>query len=990
MSRTIEGKIVITADTDQAVHGAQVVREAYQRTGAAAAAAGREASAASDAAASAAAKQAGAAQQSASATSGLTAAQERFLSGLRESADLYGKSAAEVLRYRAAQMGVAKEAEASISTLERMGKAGHTSAAQTAAAWQQLPMQLQDAMVQLQGGVSPLTVLLQQGPQISGAFGGIGNTLRALGSIITPVRVACAGLVGALGALAVAAYQGYEESARLTKSLELTGGAAGVTRAAVMQMGDDIATAHGAAIGKVRQTLQALVDSGTFVGATLASAGRAVTAVQKITGASSEEIVRDFSDMRSGVASWAAEHNRTYNFLTADQYTYIRSLEAQGRSQEAMRVALDALAGTMEQRSVPALGSLERAWNSVGAALSSVWDKMKGIGREETAEEKLARLREKAAQWSSATPLKNASLMESLRGAFGGQEYIDSQRAQAMAQLDDAQRQAASDAMRATEKGIAAAQEQERIRQASKQYQDALAQVELAGSQQRLAQDQAAAQQRQSAQDIANARGLTSAVDHQAALNRIEQSRLQAQEAALQRQRGIEAGRVVEKPEDALARQAAVAGIDAQLVTVRAQIAKSVADGRALVEADALAQARDRAQQWAAAWRSAAEQVRGYAETNAATAAVRLTDPGARSDAEAAARSAGARRQLSDQQRDLRLQIDLVPAASPAARAELVRQLDALTREGEAHIAELERAGRFDSLRTQFGEYATALQQSEAAIDRLVTDGVINAVEAERRKFAERAKALPQLQALAAAQQKVAATAAERNDAAGAAQQVVALTEQRTEFEKALRSNAAASFAGFFSQVTSGAKTAGQALRDMVGGFAQSMLDVISKRLGEKMLNSVLDAVDKAGASGSGGQSSWVSTAASWIASFFHTGGIAGIGSSGGVRTASLPMAAWSFAPRYHSGGIAGLAPDEVPAVLRRGEEVLTESDPRHRANMVSRSVGPIGISISVTGADGSPAQQSDAARDLGAMMESAIDAWALKQSRPGGILWKG
>ena len=28
-----------------------------------------------------------------------------------------------------------------------------------------------------------------------------------------------------------------------------------------------------------------------------------------------------------------------------------------------------------------------------------------------------------------------------------------------------------------------------------------------------------------------------------------------------------------------------------------------------------------------------------------------------------------------------------------------------------------------------------------------------------------------------------------------------------------------------------------------------------------------------------------------------------------------------------------GLRPDEVPAVLRRGEEVLTEADPRHRAN---------------------------------------------------------
>ena len=30
---------------------------------------------------------------------------------------------------------------------------------------------------------------------------------------------------------------------------------------------------------------------------------------------------------------------------------------------------------------------------------------------------------------------------------------------------------------------------------------------------------------------------------------------------------------------------------------------------------------------------------------------------------------------------------------------------------------------------------------------------------------------------------------------------------------------------------------------------------------------------------------------------------------------------------------MAGLAPNEVPAILKRGEEVLTESDARHRNN---------------------------------------------------------
>lgn len=61
-----------------------------------------------------------------------------------------------------------------------------------------------------------------------------------------------------------------------------------------------------------------------------------------------------------------------------------------------------------------------------------------------------------------------------------------------------------------------------------------------------------------------------------------------------------------------------------------------------------------------------------------------------------------------------------------------------------------------------------------------------------------------------------------------------------------------------------------------------------------------------------------------------HTGGV--VGASGGGTIKASP--AWfNNAIRYHSGGVAGLAPDEMPAILRVGEEVLTETDPRHRNN---------------------------------------------------------
>ncbi|MFO1217647.1 MAG: phage tail length tape measure family protein [Burkholderiaceae bacterium] len=58
----------------------------------------------------------------------------------------------------------------------------------------------------------------------------------------------------------------------------------------------------------------------------------------------------------------------------------------------------------------------------------------------------------------------------------------------------------------------------------------------------------------------------------------------------------------------------------------------------------------------------------------------------------------------------------------------------------------------------------------------------------------------------------------------------------------------------------------------------------------------------------------------------FHSGGIAGVGGTA-RRVGAL---AFAGAPRYHVGGLAS---DEVPAILRRGEEVIARSDARHRLN---------------------------------------------------------
>lgn len=65
-----------------------------------------------------------------------------------------------------------------------------------------------------------------------------------------------------------------------------------------------------------------------------------------------------------------------------------------------------------------------------------------------------------------------------------------------------------------------------------------------------------------------------------------------------------------------------------------------------------------------------------------------------------------------------------------------------------------------------------------------------------------------------------------------------------------------------------------------------------------------------------------------------HTGGLIGSKRAGsGNRTRNVNPAVFATAMRYHTGGIVGLAPNEVPIIAKKGEEMLTEDDPRHMLN---------------------------------------------------------
>jgi hypothetical protein len=89
--------------------------------------------------------------------------------------------------------------------------------------------------------------------------------------------------------------------------------------------------------------------------------------------------------------------------------------------------------------------------------------------------------------------------------------------------------------------------------------------------------------------------------------------------------------------------------------------------------------------------------------------------------------------------------------------------------------------------------------------------------------------------------------------------------------------------------------------------------------------------------------------------SVLHAGGMVGTGGT----SRRVPALAFAAAPRMHAGGWAGLKPDEVPAILQRGERVLSR---RQAAGYGAGGAAPnMSISIDARGAQIGVAEQIEA-----------------------------
>ncbi|EMN0248332.1 phage tail tape measure protein [Pseudomonas aeruginosa] len=257
-----------------------------------------------------------------------------------------------------------------------------------------LPAQITDIVVGLSSGQAPLTVLLQQGGQLKDMFGGIGPAARAVGGyiagLVNPYTIAAA----AAGVLALAFYQGSVESSRLTNALVKNGNAAGTTAGQLSVFAQQVGAGN-ATVAQAASALTQLAGAGNQLTILYPKIAAAAISWSKVTDQSVEDVVGSFNDLAKNPVDAVKKLDDQLNFLTASQYAKIQSLQEQGRTMDAARIATDAYANALASRSTEMeqnLGVVEQAWNGLKSAAKSAWDAMLDIGRTESPEQQLQKV----------------------------------------------------------------------------------------------------------------------------------------------------------------------------------------------------------------------------------------------------------------------------------------------------------------------------------------------------------------------------------------------------------------------------------------------------------------------------------------------------------------------------------------------------------------------------------------------------------------------
>ncbi|EKG3723588.1 phage tail tape measure protein, partial [Salmonella enterica] len=362
-----------------------------------------------------------------------TQSKNRFIQSLKRQVATQQLSRAELLRVKAAELGVSSAADVYIRKLDTATKSTHALGLKSAQARREIGVLIGELA---RGNFGALR---SSGITLANRAGWIEQLMSPKGMMIGGV---VGGIAAAVYGLGKAYYEGEKESEEFNKQLILTGSYAGKTAGQLNEMAKSLAgngvTQHDAA-----GVLAQVVGSGSFRGGQVETVARAAVAMQNATGEAVDKTIANFQKLYNSPTRASEELNKQLHYLTSSQYEYISSLEQRGFKEAAGQAAADAYGKAEQRRSqqiIDNLGIIERAIRSATSRWKEFWDAALNIGRPKTEQYQLEQVNQAINQIyedrkkSGKSDLFDAGLQKLLSQKKGLEFVIKSQEGYAESQ----------------------------------------------------------------------------------------------------------------------------------------------------------------------------------------------------------------------------------------------------------------------------------------------------------------------------------------------------------------------------------------------------------------------------------------------------------------------------------------------------------------------------------------------------------------------------
>jgi hypothetical protein len=284
-----------------------------------------------------------------------------------------------------------------------------------------LTYQVQDAAVQLSMGQNPLMILMQQGPQATGAVGGVSNMVSLLGqglrAVISPAGLAVAGVVALAAAAAVVAARMAEINSEMRRTQTIMAAlnpGSGTTAAQMRESSFRIAEQRSVSRSDASAALLA-ANSNRNIGSGLATRIAGVSQdFAAVMGGDAEAAAKKLAEVFARGSAGVQGLNRDIGFLTVEEARNIRVMEEHGNRAGALTYAMDRLEGRFGGAAEKMRGEWSLAFMEIGKTWDTFMEKilstdfMKGFADQLKLEAKGIRSLLDGSYWSGAAATENA------------------------------------------------------------------------------------------------------------------------------------------------------------------------------------------------------------------------------------------------------------------------------------------------------------------------------------------------------------------------------------------------------------------------------------------------------------------------------------------------------------------------------------------------------------------------------------------------------